>query len=117
MPRLRSPRGVVVDVSEETAALLGSTYKPVDGEVAADSPSGEDAEVEKTYEEMTNADLKDLLGQRGLAKSGKHDDLVKRLHDADNEAAVEAEKARQAAEAEDEADNEDEDDESESESN
>ena len=51
----------------------------------ADSPSSEAAEPgpEQDYEDLTVEELKELLSERGLPKSGKRDDLVARLRDDD----------------------------------
>lgn len=43
-----------------------------------------DAIARARYEGLTKAELSDLLGQRGLTKSGNVDQLVERLVEADN---------------------------------
>lgn len=58
MPRLRNAAGVVVNVSDDTAANLGSEW--VSADEAQTSPAG----APTGYDEMTVTDLKDEIRAR-----------------------------------------------------
>lgn len=79
-----------------------SKAKKVESEEEASEPEA-DAEVsaEKDYSKMTVAELKALLDERELPKTGKKEDLVERLREADGKGAVDGE---EEPEVEEEAD-------------
>lgn len=79
--------------------------KKEEAEEASEPEAEADAEAsaEKDYSKMTVAELKALLDERELPKTGKKEDLVERLREADGKGAADAE-----PEVEEEADAEDE---------
>jgi hypothetical protein len=78
-----------LDVNAEAAraaeAELNSGPTPVVNDDSDDTPLAED-DAEDDYDTMKNAELRDTLERRGLAKSGNRADLLARLRQHDAEA-------------------------------
>lgn len=66
-----------------------------------ESSDAEDEGASKDYAKMTVAELKELLTERGLPKTGKKEDFVERLREADGKGAADGE---EEPEVEEEAD-------------
>ena len=79
------------------ASVVGGSWSDEGDPDVWPEPEPEEASEEQSpealpgqdYEALTVEELKEQLAERGLPKSGKRDDLVQRLRDAD--AAAEAE--------------------------
>lgn len=70
----RVRKGVVLDLTAEEAANLGSDV------VLVEAPAPEpEAEPEKALEDMTSSELKELASSLGLSASGTKADLYERI--------------------------------------
>lgn len=85
--------------STKKAPAKGKAAKK--GKAKKEESDAEDEGASKDYAKMTVAELKELLTERGLPKTGKKEDFVERLREADGKGAADGE---EEPEVEEEAD-------------
>lgn len=78
-------------VPAESGETTGGPLQPLPDVTDDPTLANEEKAAEPDYEKWTVEQLKDQLAERGITKSGKHDELVQRLLE-DNERRAKAER-------------------------